>query len=86
MKHSDLGERYNVSGERIYLIKDIIEILRELTTIKFDLYEDPNLIRPTDEPIIYGDSACFKEKTGWQQKIDIRTTINDMLNYWRKKL
>lgn len=82
----DLGERYNVSGERIYLIKDIIEILRELTTIKFDLYEDPNLIRPTDEPIIYGDSACFKEKTGWQQKIDIRTTINDMLNYWRKKL
>lgn len=82
----DFGERYNVSGDKIYLIRDIIDILRELTVIKFDLYEDPNLIRPTDEPVIYGDSARFKEKTGWQQKIEIKKTLKDMLDYWRGKL
>lgn len=82
----DFGERYNVSGERVYLIKDIIEILRELTNIKFELYEDQSLMRPTDEKIIYGDSTRFKGKTGWSQNIDIRTTLRDMLDYWRKNL
>jgi len=82
----DFGERYNVSGERVYLIKDIIEILREFTAVKFEIQEDPKLVRPTDEPIIYGDSTRFKEKTGWSQKIDIKTTLKDMLDYWRKNL
>ena len=82
----DFGERYNVSGEKVYLIKDIIEILRELTHVKFELFEDPKLIRSTDEPIIYGDSTHFKERTNWHQKIDIKTTLNDMLDYWRKKI
>jgi GDP-4-dehydro-6-deoxy-D-mannose reductase len=81
----EFGERYNISGDKIYLIKDIIEILRELTLVKFDIAVDQNLIRPTDEPVIYGDSTRFKEKTGWHQKIEIRTTLNDMLNYWRQK-
>jgi GDP-mannose 4,6-dehydratase len=82
----EFGERYNISGERLYLIKDIIDLLKQLTNIKFSLYEDPALIRPTDEAVIYGDSTRFKEKTGWSQKIDIKTTLNDMLEYWRKKL
>jgi GDP-4-dehydro-6-deoxy-D-mannose reductase len=82
----DFGERYNVSGEKLYLIKDIIETLKGLTAVNFEIKQDPNLIRPTDEPIVYGDSAKFKEKTGWSQKIDIKTTLKDMLDYWRKKL
>jgi len=82
----DFGEGYNVSGEKLYLIKDIIEILRELTSIHFDIQVDQKLIRSTDEPVIYGDSTKFKEKTGWVQKIDIKTTLKDMLDYWRKNL
>ncbi len=82
----EFGERYNISGEKLYLIKDIIDILREFTNVKFELYEDPNLMRPTDEKVIYGDSARFKEKTNWSQQFDIRTTLKDMLDYWRKKL
>lgn len=82
----EFGERYNVSGEKIYLIEEIIGILRELTEVKFNLYEDPVLIRPTDEKIIYGDSSKFKNKTNWSQKIEIKTTLKDMLDYWREKL
>ncbi len=82
----NFGEKYNVSGDKIYVIKDILEILRELTPVRFEIFQDPKLIRSTDEPIIYGDSTHFKEKTGWQQKIDIKTTLKDMLDYWRKKL
>ncbi|MBI2671672.1 GDP-mannose 4,6-dehydratase [Candidatus Woesearchaeota archaeon] len=79
------GEAYNVSGEKVYLIKDIIDILRKLTDVKFEIFEDPKLIRPTDEPIIYGDSTKFKSKTNWSQKIPIEKTLKDMLDYLRKK-
>ncbi len=82
----DFGERYNVSGEKLYLIKDIIEILKELTNVNFDINQDSRLMRTSDEPVICGDSAKFREKTGWVPKIGIRTTLKDMLDYWRKNL
>ena len=82
----DFGDRYNIGGETVYFIKDIIEILKELTDVKFEISQDPKLIRPTDEPIIYGDSTRFKKKTGWSQKINIKETLQDMLDYWRGKL
>jgi len=80
------GETYNLSGERVYRIRDIIELLRELTDVNFEIFQDPKLIRPTDEPIIYGDSTKFKEKADWQQKIELKQTLKDMLDYWRMKL
>ena len=80
------GEAYNISGSKAYLIKDILEILKSLTNVKFEIYQDPKLMRPTDEPIIYGDSSKIKADTGWEQKIPIEKTLKDMLEYWRKKL
>lgn len=81
----EYGERYNVSGEKVYLVSDIISLLKELTPVKFDIFQDPLLIRPTDEPVIYGDSTRFKQLTGWEQKYDLKTTLKDMLDYWRNK-
>ena len=86
MEKCEPGETYNLSGERVYRIRDIIELLRELTDVNFEIFQDPKLIRPTDEPIIYGDSTKFKEKADWQQKIELKQTLKDMLDYWRMKL
>ncbi len=80
------GEVYNISGERVYVIKEILEILKSMTNARFEVYQDPTLIRTTDEPIIYGDSTKFKKETGWQQNIPIEKTLKDMLDYWRQKL
>ena len=81
-----IGETYNLSGERVYEIAEIIEILRGLIGFNFDLVEDPRLMRPTDEPIIYGNSEKFKAETGWKQEIPLEKTLKDMLNYWREVL
>ena len=82
----DHGETYNLSGEKVYLMKDILEELKTLTDVKFEVRQDPKLMRPTDEPIIYGDSTKFKDKTDWSQKIELRQTLKDMLDYWREKV
>jgi GDP-4-dehydro-6-deoxy-D-mannose reductase len=81
-----MGEVYNLSGEKVYKISEIIEILKKSVDFDFKTVQDSKLIRTTDEPIIYGDSSKFKKETGWNQEIYLETTLNDMLNYWRETL
>ena len=80
------GEVYNLSGEKVYQIEDIIKILKTFVDFDFTTFVDPVLIRPTDEPIIYGDSTKFKNITGWKQEINLEKTLKDMLDFWRKVL
>ena len=46
---------------------------------------DPKLIRPTDEAVIWGDSTKLSRVTGWQPRISLDDTIENMLEYWRSK-
>jgi nucleoside-diphosphate-sugar epimerase len=79
-----IGDVYNISGEKVYKIADILEIIRQYALINFDFKTDESLLCPTDEAIIYGDSTKLKSQTGWEQKFSINETIKDMLDYWRK--
>lgn len=83
MEKGTIGETYNLSGERVYAIKEIIEILRKLVNFSFAVEMDSTLLRPTDEPIIYGSSEKFKRVTGWRQEIPLDQTLSDMLDFWR---
>jgi GDP-mannose 4,6-dehydratase len=77
------GEVYNISGKYVYKISDIITIIKQYTSVQFKIEVDKNLLRPTDEPIIYGDSSKLEAATGWKQSYHLKDTIRDMLNYWR---
>ncbi len=80
------GEVYNLSGEKVYQIKEIIQILEKSLDFDFSIEIDQKLLRPTDEPIIYGDSTKFKKETGWKQEIPLEKTLKDMLQHWREVL
>jgi GDP-4-dehydro-6-deoxy-D-mannose reductase len=81
-----MGEVYNISGEKVYQIEEIIDYLRTMVDFDFEVKQDSRLMRPTDEPVIYGDSSKFKQATGWKQQIPLDKTLKDMLNYWREVL
>jgi GDP-4-dehydro-6-deoxy-D-mannose reductase len=81
-----IGEVYNLSGDKVYSINEIIELLKNNTNIEFELFKDASLLRPSDEPIIYGDSSKFRNETGWKQEISLEVTLNDMFKFWREKL
>jgi len=83
LDYGHAGEVYNMSGAKVYSIGEIVEILRGLVDFDFELWQDPALIRPTDEPIIYGDSSRLENETGWKQEIGLERTLKDMLEYWR---
>ncbi len=81
-----IGEVYNLSGRNVYRIGAIVDTLKDLVQFDFEVKQDSGLIRPTDEPIIYGDSSKFKKETCWEPKIPLEKTLEDMLNYWRETL
>jgi len=87
MECAKAGEVYNISGSKVYQIKDILDIARSFCKNKdIEIVNDKNLMRPTDEPAIFGDSTKFWKATGWRPKIPLKTTIEDMVKFWTEKL
>jgi GDP-4-dehydro-6-deoxy-D-mannose reductase len=80
------GEVYNISGSKTYTMHEIIKAIENNIGAKINHSIDPTLLRPTDEPVIFGDSTRLVAATGWQQTIPLQQTIDDMLAYWRWKL
>lgn len=82
----EAGEAYNVSGANVYTINEVVELVRRSSSVSIEVEFDQNLIRPTDEPAIFGDSSRLIARTGWKQEITLERTIEDMMNYWRLQL
>jgi GDP-4-dehydro-6-deoxy-D-mannose reductase len=81
-----MGEVYNLSGGIVYSMEGIINYLKEAVDFGFEIKQDSRLMRPTDEPVIYGDSSKIKNDTGWRQEILLSKTLKDMIDYWRNTL
>jgi len=80
------GEVYNISGERVYRIADLIPMIEAEIGRTLETKVNPKFLRPTDEPIIFGDSTRLKADTGWVQEYTLDQTVKDMIAYWRTKL
>jgi len=76
------GEAVNFSGSKVYSIREILDCALSFSEKNIEIKIDEKLLRPKDEPIIYGDSTKLKKATNWEQVIDIEKTLNDMYNFW----
>jgi GDP-4-dehydro-6-deoxy-D-mannose reductase len=83
LRKAEMGEVYNLCTSKAHKIKHVLDILLSLTDKDVEVFQDPALLRPTDEPVIMGDNTRFKSATGWEPRIDLKTTLNDMVNYWK---
>jgi GDP-4-dehydro-6-deoxy-D-mannose reductase len=77
------GGVYNICSGNAYRIGDILDKLLKISGVDAEVKEDPNRLRPSDEPVILGDNSKIKRDCGWQPRIPIEKTLEDTLNYWR---
>lgn len=82
----EAGDVYNVSSYKVYSVSELIETVRKQTEAKFDVRQDPSLMRGCDEAVIAGDVTKFQRSTGWVQEIDLTKTVGEMLDWWRNRL
>jgi len=86
MEHCEPGDVYNLCSSKGCKIRDLLEILIGLSKLNIEIVQDEERIRPVDLPIIVGDNSKFMKITSWKPQIDIRKTLQDLLDYWRKQV
>lgn len=80
------GEVYNIGSDKSYLISEIVDKLIKISGKNFNLETDKSLFRPLDNPETVSDSSKFRKLTGWKPEIDIDTTLQNILDYWREEV
>ncbi len=80
------GEVYNICSGQTIKIKDMLDMLLSLSSVKVEIRQDPARMRPSDVLILLGDCTKFKEATGWEPEIPFKQTLEDLLNYWRERV
>lgn len=81
-----VGDVYNLGGDQIYSVQQVIETIRTHAKISFTVEQDPALARGCDEPVIAGDITKFRNCSGWTMEVDLARTLHDMLDWWRHRL
>lgn len=80
-----MGETYNICRGKAYSINSILESLIKKSRAVVTITEDKDRMRPSDVPILLGNCDKFKKQTGWFSMYPIKTTLEDLLDYWREK-
>lgn len=80
------GEVYNIGGDQTLTIGEVLERLKALATCPIEHEVDDRLLRPSDVTLQVPDISKFKEATGWKPKIDVDTTLRDLLDYQRLRV
>ena len=81
------GQIFNVCGQSPHRMSYFTEKLIELSGLKdVKLKIDESLYRPIDIHYQNGDSSNLTQLTKWEPVIPIEKTLEDLLDYWVKKI
>ena len=82
----EAGEVYNIGANQIYSVRELIETIRVHLKTSFSIQQDPALMRGCEEPVIAGDISKFQRCSEWRPEIELVTTLQDMIDWWRNRL
>jgi len=83
-KKGNIGEIYNIGGNKIISVGEFLKILIKMSNKPIKCVSDKNLFRPKDIGIQISDSSKFKKHTGWKPKINFKKSVDKLLNYCRE--
>jgi nucleoside-diphosphate-sugar epimerase len=78
------GEPYNVWTGHAHGIREILDLLIEISGLDIEVKADADLLRPADEPLLLGDNSKIRE-LGWQQRYTFPETLTDVYNDWLER-
>ncbi len=79
------GEVYNAAVGKDYSLREIIDILQDITGIKVEIKMDRSKVRPMDPPVLCADVSKISKEIGWKAEISIEETLKKLIEYWRGK-
>ena len=86
MRQGVRGQIYNVCSGVGVSLREIIELISEITGIGIDIEVDQRLIRPADNRILIGSNEKLRQATGWTNAIPLRDSLSSIIEHWRHRL
>ena len=77
---------YNVCTERSHSMRDVLDLLLEMSKVRMQVKRDPRRIRAGDIPEQRGDAGKIYKAVGWQAKIGFKQSLRDLLEDWRTRV
>ena len=81
------GEYYNIGGTFSCTVGEMLDHLLSLSHWKdIKVETEQSRLRALDADLQVPDTTKFKEHTGWEPEIPFEKTMQDLLDYWRKRV
>jgi GDP-4-dehydro-6-deoxy-D-mannose reductase len=80
------GTIYNVASGDVMTLASVLEKLLGRSRVAVRVETDPERLRPSDVPLVLGDAARLRHASGWQPRIPIERTLDDLLDDWRSRI
>jgi GDP-4-dehydro-6-deoxy-D-mannose reductase len=69
----------NVASGRSVSVREIVAMLSDIAGCAVTPRVDPALVRDDDPPEVVGDATLLRELTGWEPRIPLRRTLEDLV-------
>jgi GDP-4-dehydro-6-deoxy-D-mannose reductase len=79
------GDSINVCSGTAHSISQILEMLIEISGQKVEILPDPQLMRPSDEPLLLGDNTKLKA-LGWSPDYSMQETLATVYHDWLTRI
>lgn len=79
------GDCYNVCSGRGVAIADLVHGLVARARVPIEVVTDPSRFRPIDVPVAVGTAAKLSAATGWRPEHPLDSTLDDLLDWWRRQ-
>lgn len=80
------GEVYNVCSGAARAVSELAEALVARARHPMRLVTDGELLRPVDVAEVCGDPSKLHHATGWRPEVPLEQTLDDLLDYWRRRI
>lgn len=77
------GGTYNIASGSKVALEEVVRMLIDLARAPIAAVTDASRLRPSDLPVVWGDSTKLRSATGWAPEIPLRQTLSDALDYAR---
>lgn len=81
------GDYFNIAGEEVFQLPEVIDILVGLSTRRDIRVEtDQDRLRPIDADYQMFDNTKIRAAIDWKPEIPARRMFEDLLNHWRSEI
>jgi GDP-4-dehydro-6-deoxy-D-mannose reductase len=78
------GEAFNIAGEEIFKLTEVVNIFLDLSSRKdISVVQDENRLRPIDADYQMFDNTKIKGTIDWKPEIPAIAMFQDLLDHWR---